>query len=369
MGDWGRSRYHPAGTLPLVACGTSPLMTASGPRILIVRLSAIGDVIHGLPVLSALRARWPAAHLSWVVEGRAAELLAGHAALDELIVVPRGWLKSPRAVLELRRRLRAVQPRVALDLQGLTKSAIAARLSGAPRRIGFAAPDGRELSGLLYTDQVTSRSAHVVDRYLELLGPLGIERPAARFDLPRNAEAEANVDQWLSGLPLAGPFAVINPGAGWPSKIWPAERYAAVARHLGSTRGLPSLVVWAGGVERQWAAEIVAASGGQARLAPKTSLPELAAACRRACLFVGSDTGPLHLAAAVGTPCVGLFGPMPGDRNGPYGPQHVLVQKVCLQGSSRARRTANNASMLAIEVGDVCRASDQVLAPRATRAA
>lgn len=344
-------------------------MSATGPRILIVRLSAIGDVLHGLPVLSALRAKWPAAHLSWVVEGRAAELLAGHPALDELIVVPRGWLKSPRAVFELRRRLAAVQPKVALDLQGLTKSAIAAWLSGAPRRIGFAAPDGRELSGLLYTEQVAARSAHVVDRYLELLAPLGVDRPEAHFELPRFDEAEAAVDRWLRELALGGSFATINPGAGWPSKVWPAERYAAVARHLGTARGLQSLVVWAGDVERQWAEQIVAGSGGHARLAPRTSLRELAVVCRRSCLFVGSDTGPLHLAAAVDTPCVGLFGPMPGERNGPYGHQHLIVQKVCLQGSSRARRTANNDSMLAIAVDDVCTASDSLLARRSARAA
>ena len=115
------------------------------PRILIVRLSAIGDVLHGLPVLCALRDALPQAHLAWVVEGRAADLLAGHPALDELIVVRRRWIKSPRAVLDLRRRLRG-RFDVTIDVQGLIKSALAARLSAAPRRIGFAAPQGRELS-------------------------------------------------------------------------------------------------------------------------------------------------------------------------------------------------------------------------------
>jgi ADP-heptose:LPS heptosyltransferase len=222
---------------------------------------------------------------------------------------------------------------------------------------------------LLYTEQVAARAPHVVDRYLELLAPLGVDRPEAQFELPRFVEAEAAVDRWLPELALGGPFATINPGAGWPSKVWPAERYAEVARHLGAARGLPSLVVWAGDTERQWAEQIVAGSAGYARLAPRTSLRELAVVCRRACLFVGSDTGPLHLAAAVGTPCVGLFGPMPGERNGPYGRQHLIVQKVCLQGSSRARRTANNDSMLAIAVEDVCTACDTLLARRIARAA
>jgi lipopolysaccharide heptosyltransferase I len=337
-------------------------MPDQGPRILIVRTSAIGDVLHGLPVLCALRNRWPQAHLSWVVETRAAELLRGHAALDELVVVPRGWLRSPQAVFALRRQLRRLSPEVALDLQGLTKSAVAARLSGASRRIGFSAPDARELSRWFYTEQVRSQATHVVDRCLELLRPLGIDRPAVRFDLPTNQAAVGAARRWQEQLRLGRRFATLNPGAGWPSKLWPAERYAAVAQHVGQVWGLRSLVVWAGQVERTWAETIVAGSGGHAVPAPPTSLTELAALCRLAALFVGSDTGPLHLAAAVGTPCVGLFGPMPAERNGPYGPNHIVLQRVCLQGSSRARRRANNDSMRAIEVADVCRACDAILA-------
>jgi lipopolysaccharide heptosyltransferase I len=329
-------------------------------RILIVRLSAIGDVLHGLPVLCALRAALPEAHLAWVVEGRASELLAGHPALDELIVVPRGWLKRPKSVGSLWRRLRR-RFDVAIDVQGLTKSAIAARLSGAPLRIGFAAPAGRELSPWLNNRLVVATATHVVDRNLELLAPLGIRSSGARFDLPERAEDAATAERILAELcPGAAP-ALINPGAGWPSKLWPAERFAGVARHLGEVHRLPSLVVWAGAAERGWAEAIVAGSGGWARLAPATSLVELAALARRARLFVSSDTGPLHLAAAVGTPCVGLFGPMPAERNGPYGPGHIALQRVCLTGSSRSRRQANNDSMLAISVAQVIAACEQIL--------
>src|SRR5580698_93646 len=135
-------------------------------RILIVRLSAIGDVLHGLPVLCALRDALPHAHLAWVVEGRTADLLAGHPALDELIVVPRRWLKSPRAVLDLWRRLHG-RFDVSIDIQGLTKSAVAAWLSGAPVRIGLAAPAGRELSPWLNNHRVAPTATHVVDRNLE----------------------------------------------------------------------------------------------------------------------------------------------------------------------------------------------------------
>ncbi|MBI2826185.1 MAG: glycosyltransferase family 9 protein [Planctomycetia bacterium] len=331
------------------------------PRILIVRLSAIGDCMHAVPVLCALRDHLPGAMLGWVVEGRTSELLRGHPALDELIVAPRGWLKSPRAVWDLRRRLRALRFNVTVDVQGLTKSAIAARLSGAPRRLGLGGVDGREVSPWLNNDLVEAHATHVVERYLEVLRPLGITSPRVHFDLPRNALDERRAEEIAVAAGLTTGFAVINTGAGWPSKLWLPDRFAAVARYLGQACGLPSLVVWAGPQEQAAAEAIVAAGGGHARFAPATSLTELAAIVRRARLFVSSDTGPLHLAAAVGTPCVGLFGPVPADRNGPYGAGHMTVQKMCLTGGSRVRRHAGPESMRAITVDDVTRACDLLL--------
>jgi lipopolysaccharide heptosyltransferase I len=330
-------------------------------RILIVRLSAIGDVIHGLPVLNALRDALPEAFIAWVVEGAGGQLLRDHKALDELIVVPRKWLKSPRTVVDLRRRLRALRFDLALDLQGLTKSALAARLSGARRRIGFDGHDGREVSRWLNNDLVTATRTHVIDRNLELLAPLGITNPAVRFDLQDTPPDAQTAREIMAAARLSDRFAVINPGAGWPSKLWPAERFAGVARFLGTRHSLRSLVAWAGDAERALAEQIVAGSAGFAALAPATSLRELAAVTRRATLFVSSDTGPLHLAVAVRTPCVGLFGPMPSERNGPYGPQHVAVQKACIKGTSRDRRTAGPESMQAIAIEDVCHACDRIL--------
>jgi lipopolysaccharide heptosyltransferase I len=327
-------------------------------RFLISRLSAIGDVMHTLPVLCALREAFPTAFIAWVVEGRNGELLRGHPALDELIVVKRGWLKSWVAVRELRSKLKALQFDTAIDVQGLTKSAIVSRLSGAKTRIGYAGTDGRELSRWLNNVWIEPTATHVVDRNLELLAPLGIVRPTVRFDLPVIASAEALADRTVSGK-----FAVINPGAGWKSKLWPRDRFAEVARHLGDLHGLAPLVVWAPGEEKDWAEEIVGDAADYATLAPPTSLVELAAICRRASLFIGSDTGPLHIAAAVGTPCVGLFGPMPAERNGPYGPQHIALQKMTLTGRSRDRRNAGPESMLAITAEEVCQACDQLLAP------
>jgi len=340
---------------------SSSARESPSPRILIVRLSAIGDVIHGLPVLCALRERFPQALLAWVAEERAAALLRGHKALDELIIVPRGWLKSPRVVWELRRRLRALRFDMTIDLQGLTKSAVAAWLSGCSRRIGFGDEKGRELSRWLNNRRVRTRRPHVVDCNLELLKPLGIESPPVRFDVPENEADRAAAEAMIRQAGVEDGFGVINPGAGWPSKLWPTKRYAAVAGHLGRAWGLPTLVVWAGQQERAWAAEIAAGSDGHGRVAPPTSLTELAALVRRARLFVGSDTGPLHLAAAVGTPCVGLFGPMPAERNGPYGIGHIALQRVRFEGSSRRRRNAPREVMEAITIGQVCEACDRIL--------
>ncbi len=335
-------------------------MDQSQSRILIVRLSAIGDVVHGLPVLHALRDRWPRAFLAWAIEDRAADLLRNHRGLDELIVLKRGWYKSWSKLREVRRRLRQFHFDTTLDLQGLTKSAGIAWLSGARRRIGFGDHDGRELSRWFNTDQVQPRDTHVVDRNLELLRPLGIDNPGVRLELEVSAANSQTAARILESLNLRGGFALINPGAGWPSKLWPPDRFAAVARHLGVSRGMRSLVVWAA-EEEHWAQQIVAGSGGFASLAPATSLGELAAIAQRATIFISSDTGPLHIAAAVRTPCVGLFGPMPGERNGPYGPEHITVQKMRLSGSSRERRRANSDSMLAIQVENVTAACDVIL--------
>lgn len=336
----------------------------SKPRILISRLSAIGDVMHTLPVLCALRDSLPGAFIGWVVEGRNGELLRSHPALDELIVVKRGWLKSWSAVRELRNRLRALQFDTAIDVQGLTKSAIVSWLSGAKTRIGYAGIDGRELSPWLNNVRVVPTGAHVVDRNLELLKPLGIDCPAVRFDLPKSP-TDATIVQRVA----MQDFAVINPGAGWKSKLWPRDRFAAVARHLGERHGVESLVVWAPGDEKSWAEEIVSLARGHANLAPPTTLTELAAICRQAKLFISSDTGPLHIAAAVGTPCIGLFGPMPAERNGPYGSQHISLQRITLSGRSRERRNAGPESMEAITVEDVCQACERLLRRREKRCA
>jgi heptosyltransferase-1 len=324
------------------------------PRsIVLVKLSAIGDVLHGVPVAVALKRAFPAARIGWVVEGRAADVLAGHPAIDHLFRLPRGWLKSLTAVQSLRRQLRDFRADIAIDMQGLLKSGIATWLSGASLRIGHARPESREGAWLAYNLTVPSTAAHVVDRNCDLLEPLGVRVTTPAFDMPAWPVSRHRVQEWLATLRLASTPVVINPGAGWPSKIWPEERFAAVARILRDRHGLTSIVVWGGDRERGAAERIVAAAGQAAVIAPSTSLQDLGELCRQARLFISGDTGPLHLAAAVGTPCVGLFGPVPADRNGPYGPCHVTVEPPAALRPAWADRKTDMLAMAGIDVESV----------------
>ena len=331
------------------------------PRILLLRLSALGDVIHTLPVLCALRKAFPTAWISWAVEPGPGRILYDHPDLDELIPVPKRWILRPKAILSLRTLLRLRRFDWAIDVQGLTKSAALGRLAGARRQVTFATRDARELSPLLATDLVYPLRRHIVERNLELLQVLGVRDIQVEFKIPSWPEIAETVFRLRSQLGCGGRFAIINPGAGWPSKRWPPERFAAVAAHLRNHWKLPTIVLWAGKEERLMAEKVVGASQGAALLAPPTGIRELAELARQATIFVSGDTGPLHLAAAIGTPCVGLYGPWPAERCGPYGSQHLWVQKMHLEGPSRLRRRASSRYMEAIDVASVCQACDQIL--------
>jgi len=332
------------------------------PRsIVVVKLSAIGDVLHGVPVAVALKRAFPTARIGWAVEGRAADVLAGHPAVDHLFRLPRGWLKSPSAVLTLRRQLRAFAPDVAIDLQGLLKSGVATWLSGARMRIGFARPVAREGSWLACTNMVKPVATHVVDRNCDLLVPLGVRESRPAFDMPRWPISRERMLQWLTGQRLPEPPVVINPGAGWASKRWPTERFAALARCLHRRHGIRPLVVWGGGEERAAAERIAADSCGEAIVAPQTTRQDLGELFRLARLVISGDTGPLHLAAAVGTPCVGLFGPVPAARNGPYGSQHVCVEPPEALRPKWDDRKTDTAAMAGIAVEQVVAAVEQLL--------
>ena len=329
------------------------------PRILICRLSALGDCVHTMPLACALKRRWPQSHLTWLTQTSSADLLRGHSAIDRLIELPRGFLKSPARLFELRAELRG-QFDLVLDPQSLTKSALPGRLSAAPRRIGFAKPHGREAAPWLNTELVAPQTSHAVDRTLELLRPLGIESPHVEFRLPRSPEADTAIHAWLTVHCGRAPM-VMHPGAGWDSKLWSPARYADVARRLQQLHGLPTVVAWAGARVRGWAEEIVAAAPGAAILGPACTLPELIALLRRARLYVGSDSGPLHMAVAAGAPTVSLFGPSRPEYNGPYGAGHCVLQAYFQQGTTRQRKRAHNTAMLAITAAAVAAACDDLL--------
>lgn len=326
-------------------------------RVLITRLSAVGDCVHTLPLASAIRARYPRAMIAWCVESGAAPVVQSYPAVNRTVVLPKGWLKSPASVYRARQQLRALRCDVVIDPQSLSKSAIAGWLSGARTRIGFAPPQGREVAPWMHTIRIDRTEAHVVDSYMQLLEPLNITNTSPRFVMKTDEAAAASIDKFVFHSKLAPGYAVINPGAGWGSKVWPAERYAQVARHLGQT-GIHSVVVWAGEQEKQWAEEIVAASGGHSTLAPKTSLLELACLIKSAKFFVGSDTGPLHMAAAFGVPCVALYGPTSPEACGPYGTQHITLHKPI---ANAEMRCADNSAMCTIQVAEVCDACDRML--------
>ncbi len=307
-------------------------------NVLLVRLSAIGDVVHTLPAAAALRRAGHA--LTWLVEPAARVLLEDNPALRQVVTAPPARAFSWRAARATRSALRDLD--LALDLQGLWKSAAWARLSGATRVAGWAGPWRREpRSAVLLHERATrpARGAHVIDKNLALLQVLGLESEGLReFPLPPLARQEAAVDAGLRQLGLDD-FVLLNPGGGWSSKLWPPERFGELARAL-RLRGFRSLVTWGPG-EETLAERVVACSAGAALRSFPTTLLELAALARRARLCVAADTGPLHLACALRTPVVGLFGPTDPARNGPFDEHDVVVARrpACFPCHRRSCRT------------------------------
>ena len=338
-----------------------PTISIDTPRFLISRMSAIGDTVLTLPVACALRARFPDAFIGWAVEEKSSTMVMGHPCIDQVFTLPRGWFLSLKKCKSLRDELCAQRFSVSIDCQGNTKSSLACWLSGATYRIGCRGQYGTELSTYLNNILVTPEHSHLTDRCIDLLQPIGITNPGIDWQLPGDEAAEHAARNLLEGLSLQGHFAIINPGATWESKLWEMDRFASVARHLGERRGIKSLVVWGSKQELDFANQIVSAANGYAVLAPRTSLQELVAVLRQGTIFVSSDTGPLHMAVAVGTPSIGLYGATRPADCGPYGSPHVGIQVRYESGSRNERRKADNSAMREISVQRVCRECDQVL--------
>jgi heptosyltransferase I len=351
--------------------------------LLVVRLSAMGDIIHTLPAAAALRQAFPHATLGWLIEERWAELLC-------TLRTPRSGQRSPQRPLvdrvhavniaEWRRapfsfntwqqgavglsQLRGIQYDAAIDFQGAVRSALLARWSGAPVVYGDAKPRENTAS-MFYTRSVLTNGTHVVEQALALAGAIIPARMVPRQMVPTtppNAEAEFPVDpdaeNKIDGLTAdAKDFAILNPGAGWGAKRWPAERYGEVAKEL-ARDGLFSVVNYGPG-EEALAASVEAASDGAARKI-SCSVSELIALTRRARLFVGGDTGPMHLAAALKIPVVAIFGPTNPARNGPFGTRSMVLRSASSI-TDHTRHSEPEQGLLEITAGEVVDAARRLL--------
>lgn len=347
-------------------------------RILIVKLSSIGDVVHTLPAAALLRRALPEARIAWAVDRRASAILEDSPAINELIKLDlRAWRKGPlrgSTIADVRARLSQLRQApdlngagradLAIDFQGLMKSGLVAFATRAHRRIGFETADLREKpSKLFLTEQVqTAQLGHVIDKNLAL-ARAALQRPVTgepetprydyEFPIAVSSDDERYVEALIETLP--GPFAIINHGGGWPTKLWPSERYAELADWLWSECGLRSFVTYGPGEEALARSVALASRSGVARPIAST-LKQFVALARRAALFVGGDTGPLHLAAASKTPVVGLYGPTSPERNGPFDPQDITVGRNLWCRPDCHRRSCWHWECMDIPVSEVKRA-------------
>lgn len=344
-------------------------------RILIVRLSAMGDVIHTLPAAQALRDALPHAMIGWLIEERWAELLCapgtprrGPRSVERPLadwvhtVALRAWGKSLFALPTLEKiarvwnDVRSVRYDVAVDLQGAIRSAVLAKWSGAGGVYGASQPREAPAS-LWYTRPVITRGTHVIEQNLSVAEAVTLRHETApSVDLPHHRESEEEIGQRLKKVGVRE-FAILNPGAGWGAKRWPAERYGRVAKAMGRG-GVRSIVNYGPGEEEL--ARAVEAAGDGAAVAMKTSISELIALTRRSTLFVGGDTGPLHLAAALHIPVVAIFGPTNPLRNGPYGTRSVVLRSPSSL-TTHARNPNPDEAMLEISADTVVDAARNLL--------
>jgi heptosyltransferase-1 len=353
----------------------TPPPTLEPPRrLLLLRLGSMGDIIHALPVAATLRAAFPSAHIAWLVDQRWRPLLDAVEGLDAVLSVPRdGWTGIRRSIARVRRE----QFETVVDVQGLYKSAILARLSGAPLRVGFDRAAARESgASMFYNLRVSPPFGHRISKNLALAAALGAgpnrkdDRQAspnsALFPMRVPAEAQARVGEMLQSTGAAAYF-MLSPGGGWLAKCWPAERYGELHRRLAARLGLRGVVTYGPG-ERALAEAVRASAGSPEPLLLELDLPQLMAALRGARFFAGADTGPLHLAVALGTPVVGLYGPTDPAQTGPYSREDVVVRNARPDETTYRRGSSYAPSMLSITVEQVEEAVARRLAAASCRA-
>jgi heptosyltransferase I len=342
-------------------------------RLLIVRLGSMGDIIHSLPAVTALRQVFPETSFGWIVEEGWAELLcalpeprsgprsARRPLVDRIHTVKtKSWRRSLLSTQTCEQiaaglsELRAQRYQVAVDFQGAVRSALLARWSGAPIIFGAAQPR-ENVASMFYTRQVIASGNHVVEQNLTLAEAVAQRRlELARIEFPCDPLVEKKCEERLQNI---GEFVLLNPGAGWGAKQWPTERYGQVARALAED-GLRSLINFGPGEECLMRA-VESTSEGKAR-GIACSLTELIAIMRRARLFIGGDTGPMHLAAALRIPVVAIFGPTNPARNGPFG-AHSIVLRSATSPTTHARLAQPDPGMLEITPDVVVAAARKLL--------
>jgi len=330
-----------------------PLSVLQPARVCVIKPSALGDIVQSLPVLSALRARWPEAHLAWVINRGLAGIFDGQPELNQVIPFDRSarGLGRIAAMTRLARTLRDGRFDLAIDLQGLLRSGLMTLATRAPRRVGFA--DAREGAALAYTDRVPvpTRQQSTVDINLLVAQSLGCQGPVPPVRLGIGAGEAAWAEQMLQGLPR--PILAIHPGAQWETKRWPAESFAELARRAHAECGAG--VVLLGGPGDAQVAQHVAQNlaGPRVNLAGRTSLLELAAISSAADVFLSGDTGPMHLAAAVGTRVVAVFTCTSPARARPYGPDNRVVATRVSCAASYLKTCSTKHCMLELSPGRV----------------
>jgi len=325
-------------------------------RFLIVRLGALGDLVHTLPAFAALRASFPNARIDWVVERKWSPLLELTTGIDEIIPLDRTFT----GVVSCIQRLRRGHYDLALDFQGLYKSASLALLSGARRTIGFGAKTARESgAALFYTDRVTPSGPHVTDRNISIAERAGAKHGEG-FCFPLGVpEAEMCRVRELLAAKSVGEYFVVSPGGGWKSKCWPPERYALLSSELWKRYRLAAVINVAP-KEADLADALTRAAAPAQPVVVQTSIKELAAILKGARFVVGADSGPVHLAAALGTPVVALFGPTDPARNGPL-PAGIVLRNASADVTTYKRGDVYSSAMLSLSVEQVLEAAERQL--------
>ncbi|MGD0275015.1 MAG: lipopolysaccharide heptosyltransferase II [Syntrophales bacterium] len=310
-------------------------------NILIIKLSAIGDVVHTLPSLALLRKLYPNTHITWVIEEAASYLIFGHPDLDQVIISRRkAWIEDlkrgkiwpvAREVHSFFKALRSQSYDMVIDFHGLFKSAVMVAISGGKRKIGY--DSLQEMSGLFYNERIPEdMGKHAVDRYMDFIryldrkDGLGNNMPVL-FHIPIQETNHRRVEALLAehGLDIHKSFVAVNPLALWETKLWSDEKFAELGDRIVNELNIPvvftgSQSAYTDGIGRRMHRPSIHLGG-------KTSLKDLAALYGKASLLVTTDSGPMHIAAAVGTPVVALFGPTDPVRTGPYGEKHIVIRK------------------------------------------